>query len=106
MGVRPENWRACFSKARNLGFRGNPMAKFSHQFVETYRGPVAIGLSREIDEASLIVYLQKFSSDQLMEVLRDHLSDEEIRHTTEWISDLLRKHLSHEEYHKLFLGEK
>lgn len=81
------------------------MAQYSHQFVETYRGPVAIGLSREIDEASLIVYLQKFSSDQLMEVLQGRLSDEEIRDITEWISDLLRKHLSHEEYHRLFLRE-
>ena len=81
------------------------MAKYSHQFVETYRGPVAIGLSREIDEASCIVYLQTFSSDQLMEVLRGRLPDEEIRHITEWVSDLLRKHLSHEEYHRLFLGE-
>jgi hypothetical protein len=88
-----------------IRFRVIPMAKYSHQFVETYRGPVAVGLSREIDEASLVVYLQKFSSDQLMDLLRARLSDEEIRHTTEWISDLLRKHLTHEEYHRLFLGE-
>ena len=79
------------------------MARYSHRFVETYRGPVAVGLAREIDEASFIVYLQKFSDDRLMEAIRGRLSDEEIRHTTEWISDLLRKHLSHEEYHKLFL---
>ncbi len=82
------------------------MTRHSHRFVETYEGPVAIGLSREIDEASFIVYLQKFSDDRLMETIRGRLSDEEIRHGTEWISDLLRKHLSHEEYHRLFLRER
>jgi len=82
------------------------MAQYSHQFVESYQGPVAVGLSREIDEATLVVYLQKFSDDRLMETIRGRLSDEEIRQTTEWIAGLLRKHLSHEEYHRLFLLEK
>ncbi len=81
------------------------MARYSHRFVESYGGPVAIGLSREIDEASFIVYLQTFSDDRLLEAIRDRLSDEEIRHATEWVSNLLRKHLSHEEYHRLFLRE-
>jgi len=82
------------------------MEPYSHRFVETYRGPVAVGLSREIDEASLVIYLQKLSDDRLMEVIRGRLSDEEIQHTIEWITGLLRKHLSHEEYHRLFLREK
>ena len=82
------------------------MGTYSHEFAETYRGPVAFGLSREIDEATLVVYLQKFSNDQLMERIRGRLSDEEIRQTLDWITGLLRKHLSHEEYHRFFLGEK
>ncbi len=81
------------------------MAQYSHRFVEAYEGPVAVGLSREIDEASFIVYLQKFSDDRLMETIRCRLSDEEIRQATEWVSNLLRKHLTHEEYHRLFLRE-
>ncbi len=81
------------------------MKKYSHQFVETYQGPVAFGLSREIDEASLAVYLQKFSDDRLMEVLRGRLSDAEIQQTADWMMELLRKHLTGEEYHRLFLGE-
>ena len=76
---------------------------YSHRFVESYRGPVAFGLSREVDEASLVVYLQKFSDDRLMEVLRNRLSDEEIREVHDRITDLLKKHLTHEEYHRLFL---
>jgi hypothetical protein len=82
------------------------MNKYSHQFVETYQGPVAFGLSREIDEATLVVYLQKFSDDNLMEAIRGRLSEEEIQHTSDWITGLLKKHLSHEEYHRLFLREK
>ncbi len=82
------------------------MAQSSHEFVETYRGPVAVGLSREIDEATLVVYLQKFSDDRLMETIRGRLADEEIHQTLDWIMGLLRKHLSHEEYHRLFLLEK
>jgi len=81
------------------------MEKHSHQFVETYRGPVAFGLTREIDEASLVVYLQKFSDDRLIEVLRSRLSDEEILQTVDWITGLLRKHLTEKEYHLLFLRE-
>jgi len=81
------------------------VARYSHQFVETYRGPVAFGLSREIDEASLTVYLQAFSDDRLMETVRGRLSDEEIGQGIDWITGLLRKHLSHDEYHRLFLQE-
>ena len=81
------------------------MARYSHQFVESYRGPVAVGLSREIDEATLTVYLQTFSDDRLMEAVRGRLSDEEIRQGIDWITGLLRKHLSHEEYHRFFLLE-
>jgi len=79
------------------------MEKYSHQFVETYRGPVAIGLTREIDEASLTVYLQKLSDDRLLEILRGRLSDEEIVQVVDWITGLLRRHLTEKEYHTLFL---
>jgi hypothetical protein len=71
--------------------------------VETYEGPVAFGLSREADEASLTVYLQKLSDDRVMEALRGKLSNEEIQDTVEWLTVLMRRHLSDEEYHRLFL---
>ena len=79
------------------------MGRHSHRFVETYQGPLAFGLSREADEASLIVYLQKFSDDQLMEVLRKRLSDDEMVKLVDVIMGLLREHLAEEEYHRLFL---
>ena len=81
------------------------MEKYSHRFVETYRGPVAFGLTKEIDEASFVVYLQKFSDDRLMEAIKHRLSDEEIQHAIDWMTSLLKKHLTHEEYHRLFLRE-
>jgi hypothetical protein len=81
------------------------MGKHCHQFVETYDGPVAFGLTRDIDEASLIVYLQKFSDDRLLEVLRGRLSEDEIRKAADWIVALLQAHLSNEEYHRLFLRD-
>ena len=79
------------------------MGRYSHRFVETYRGPLAFGLSRKVDEASLIVYLQKFSDDQLMEVLRKRLSDDERVKLVDFIMGLLRRHLSEDEYHCLFI---
>ena len=81
------------------------MGSHSHQFVETYRGPLAFGLSREEDEASLTVYLQKFSDDQLMEVLRKRLSDDEMVTLVDFIMGLLREHLTEEEYHRLFFKD-
>jgi hypothetical protein len=82
------------------------MGTHHHEFVENYRGPVAFGLSRELDEASLVVYLQKFSDDRLMALLRRRLSDEEIQQTIDWVTALLRRHLSEEEYHGLFLNDR
>ena len=81
------------------------MGSHSHRFVETYRGPLAFGLSRETDEASMVVYLQKFSDDQLMEVLRKRLSDDEMVTLVDLMMGFLRGHLTAEEYHRLFLKD-
>jgi len=85
------------------GRKEEGMGNCSHRFVETYRGPVAFGLSREVDEASFIVYFQKFSDDHLMETLRKRLSEEEIMKMVDLLGGLLRKHLTEEEYHRFFL---
>ena len=45
---------------------GESMPAHKHTFVEEYDGIVAFGLSREVDEKSLIYYLQKFSDDDLL----------------------------------------
>jgi len=82
------------------------MKKHRHNFVEEYDEMVAFGFSREIDEKSLMFYLQKFSDDDFLEVLVPRLSDEEITHLFDQISNLMRKHLTEEEYHGYFLKDR
>lgn len=81
------------------------MPMHSHTFVEKYEGMVAQGFSREVDEKSLIYYLQKFSDDDLTRALVPRLTDEEIDRCFALISDLMRKHLDDREYHRLFLKD-
>ncbi|NSW85306.1 MAG: cytoplasmic protein [Syntrophobacteraceae bacterium] len=81
------------------------MAAHKHTFVETYDGLVAFGFSREVDEKSLIYYLQKFSDDDLMQKLVPRLTDEEITRVFEMLSQLLRNHLVDNEYHEYFLKD-
>ncbi len=81
------------------------MTEHSHTFVENYEGLVAFGLSREVDEKSLMYYLQKFSDDDLLKVIMPRMSDAEIEQVFVMISNLMRKHLDDNEYHKLFLKE-
>jgi len=73
--------------------------------VETYDGMVAFGFSREVDEKSLIYYLQKFSDDDMMEILVPRMSDAEIEAIFNLVSRTMRKHLKEEEYHQYFLKE-
>ena len=81
------------------------MATHSHQFVETYKGPECFGLNRETDENTLVYFLQKFSDDALMNVLKQRFSDQEMTDLFDRLSDLLRRHLNESEYHTLFLKE-
>jgi hypothetical protein len=81
------------------------MNRHRHSFVDEYDGMVAFGFSRDVDEKSLMVYLQKFADDDLLQILVPRLSDQDITQLFELISHLLRKHLRDEEYHGLFLKD-
>lgn len=81
------------------------MTLHSHQFVETYDGLVGFGMNRETDENTIVYYLQKFSDDHLMNIMKQRLTDQELADLFESISGLLNKHLSENEYHSLFLKE-
>ncbi|MCJ8501724.1 cytoplasmic protein [Desulfatitalea alkaliphila] len=81
------------------------MALHAHTFVENYQGMVGFGMDRETDENTVIYYLQKFSDDALLDVLRRRMEDKDLEALFELMSVLLRKHLSEEEYHALFLKE-
>jgi hypothetical protein len=79
----------------------NPM--HTHNFVETYDGLVGFGLDRETDEATVIVFLQKFSDDELMEKIIPRMTDDQLNEVFTLVSQLLKGHLTEEEYHALFL---
>lgn len=81
------------------------MAEHSHRFVEAFEGFIGFGLNRESDRDTVIYYLQKFSDDQLMELLRKRLTDQERQAIFDLLSSLLRKHLSEPEYHRFFLKD-
>ncbi|MDR1045301.1 MAG: cytoplasmic protein [Candidatus Adiutrix sp.] len=76
-----------------------------HEFVEIYTGPLAHGLDRESDLATLQVYLQKISDDDLMAKLLPRLSQKEIDGFFNLLAVTLRRHFSEEEYHELFLRD-
>ena len=78
----------------------------SHRFIEDFDGFIGFGLNQESDMDTVIYYLQKFSDDRLMELLRKRLTDEDRETIFELISGLLRRHLSESEYHRYFLKEK
>ena len=81
------------------------MPKHSHKFVEEYDGLVGFGLSREVDEHTLTYYLQKFSDDQLMALIRGRMSEEDMEEVFNLLGRLLKEYLSNEEYHTDILKE-
>lgn len=81
------------------------MASHKHRFIEEFDGFIGFGLNRESDMDTVIYYLQKFSDDQLMELLRKRLSDEDRQAIFDLLSGLLVKHLSEPEYHRYFLKD-
>jgi len=81
------------------------MTEHNHTFVESYDGMVAFGFSREVDEKSLMFYLQKFSDDDMLKALVPRMSDAEVTALFELMSGLMHKYLSDEEYHALFLKD-
>ena len=81
------------------------MAKHSHRFIETFDGFIGFGLNRESDMNTVTYYLQKFSDDRLMDVLRERLTDDDREAVFDLLSGLLRKHLSEPEYHRYFLKD-
>jgi hypothetical protein len=73
--------------------------------VEEYDGLVGFGLSREVDEHTLTYYLQKFSDDQLMALMRSRMSEEDMEELFNLMGRLLKEYLNDEEYHTYFLKD-
>jgi hypothetical protein len=81
------------------------MNKHRHQFVEEYDGLVGFGFDRLSDEATLTWYLQKFSDDSHMALIRGRMSAEDLASLFNLLSGLLHKYLKEEEYHRIFLKD-
>lgn len=81
------------------------MTNHSHRFVDEFDGFIGYGLNSESDMDTVTYYLQKFSDDQLMQLLRNRLSGEDRDAIFDLISSLLKKHLSEPEYHRYFLKD-
>ncbi len=79
--------------------------KHSHRFVEEYAGLAGFGLDRESDEATLTWYLQKFSDDSHMALIRKRMSNEDMLALFDILGGLLKKYLTEEEYHHIFLKD-
>ena len=81
------------------------MTSHSHRFIEEFEGFIGFGLNPESDMDTVIYYLQKFSDDQLMQLMRKRLTDEDRKDIFDLLSGLLKKHLSEPEYHRYFLKD-
>ncbi len=81
------------------------MEKHTHKFVEEYEGLVGFGLDREGDEHTIIYYLQKFSDDAHMALMRERMSEEDLEKLFNLLTYLLKRYLSEEEYHQHFLKD-
>ena len=81
------------------------MGRHSHRFVEEYDGLPGFGLDRESDEATITWYLQKFSDDEHMAVIRGRMSDEDLAGLFDFLGGLLKKYLTEKEYHRVFLKD-
>jgi hypothetical protein len=81
------------------------MPEHSHEFVETYDGLVGYGADRTTDEATIMVYLQKFSDDALLQALVPRLSDAELGEVFDFVNRLMMNHFTEDEYHRFFLKD-
>jgi len=81
------------------------MGRHSHRFVDEYDDLVGFGFDRETDEKSLTWYMQKFSDDDHMALIRERMSEGDLKTLFDQLGGLLKKYLSEEEYHRVFLKD-
>ena len=81
------------------------MTKHSHKFVDDYDGVVGFGFDRETDEKTVTWYLQKFSDDDHMALIRKRMSDDDLAEMFDYVGRILKKYLAEEEYHRVFLKD-
>jgi hypothetical protein len=82
------------------------MTRHTHSFVDEYDGLVGFGFSRDVDACTLTYYLQKFSDDELMALLRPRMSQEDMEDLFDRITRIMKRYLKDEEYHRYFLKDR
>ena len=81
------------------------MAGHTHHFIDEYEGPVGFGFDRQTDENTLTYYLQKFSDDELIALIRTRISNEEMEELFDLLARIMKRHLTNREYHQYFLKD-
>jgi|WetSurSiteA1Bulk_404760.scaffolds.fasta_scaffold147385_1 hypothetical protein len=81
------------------------MPKHNHRFVEEYEGLVGFGYNREVDEATVKYYLQKFSEDEHASLILGRMSDSDLESVFNMLGELMKKYMKENEYHKYFLKD-
>lgn len=66
---------------------------------------MGFGFSREVDEKTLTYYLQKFSDDQFMALMRGRMSEEDMEALFDFLTRMMKQYLTEEEYHRYFLKD-
>lgn len=66
---------------------------------------ICFGLSQELDQRSLSIFLQLCGRIEFAEEISKRLSTAETTELVDYIMKLLRNHLSENEYHRIFLGD-
>lgn len=80
-------------------------SKHNYHFVEEYDGLIGFGLDRKTDQYTITYYLQKFSEDRHLELMRERMSNEDLEALFNQLTQLLKRYLSEEEYHEYFLKD-
>ncbi len=80
------------------------MASRTHSQAAQPASAICFGLNRQLDEQSLAIFLQRATSDALLETLIPRLDDAEVAELLDLLTRLMGKYLAEGEYHRLFLG--
>jgi hypothetical protein len=66
---------------------------------------ICFGLTDELDQKSLVTFLQLCGRPEFAETFSKRVSSEETTALVDHVMMLLRKHLNENEYHRLFLND-
>lgn len=82
------------------------MPRYSHQFIEEYKDLIGFGFDRAVNENTVTCYLQMFSDDSHMALIRERMSDDDLESLFNLLGRFLKTYLSEEEYHRIFLKDR